>query len=1073
MAQKRQSSRTETFPKRSRNSESQSVNSQNSQEKDEAEVGIVESVSVKNFMCHDHLDFKFGPHVNFIIGRNGSGKSAILTAIVVGLGGKANVTGRATNLKGFIKNGKQTAETTIKIRNCGPDAYKTEEYGSSIIVERRITSDGSSSYKLKSDSGVVVSTKREELVHIMDQFNIQIDNPVSVLNQETSRSFLNSKSSKDKYKFFLKATQLDQMKKDYTQTDETEKVIRHILHRKKETLPELEKEVNEWKQKWEFYQSLKKQQDKLSYLRNEFAWAYVAVKERELNEKLRKLEEQKNNTPRFRSKVQESQEKLTEKLSEKHEIENKLKKIKEETHILQPQHIEARNKLDNKNKLFNNKKLELRKAEKEISSLEKEISGLKKRIEELRMGGQKDYAAERQKRAENLKLLEEEKTRLLTERKNIEFNQQKLDANINKSQEEMHNLREQDRNVRQQLESLHRVIMNLESSRTNQLRRFGHYMPELLDRIDRYHKQNKFKQKPVGPIGVCIKLKDAKWALAVESCLKNLVFAFCCDNHEDERILQQIMKASCNNEERKPSIIVSKFCRKIYDVSRYCVRSDQYSSILQMLDIIDPVVANCLIDQCSIESILLIEDNREARNVMLDNPPHNCHEAFTLVGDQLYASPFRYYSNLKKTADYLQGSVEDKIREKKEEIEYLKSTQEKLQADINKITQILNSNQAECNKLSAAVQKNHKSVAQINLKITELKNAEEPEPIDAKVLEEELETMYSQIMDTKQKEDILREEYRNADIEVKKANEEYNERDTALNLLLNNIEPLKDSLRNVDSYVDQAKVHKQHYEKKLKEHERIINDLDKEYQASKAVYELDVTKAEQISPKIETNRTPYNIEMEINQIEKHLRLEEERRGSREEVNQRYSDTKQKYDQIKSDIKLIENFTEKLNSVMVERKQAYSKFRQQLSLRVRYLFITALSQRNYSGKIDFDHKKESLEIKIQPNSNVVEMNEDMKSLSGGERSFTTVCLILALWDAVESPFRILDEYDVFMDMINRRISMDMMIETAAHKTKHQFIFLTPLSMSNLKISRSIQICRMPDPDRKQNSQEEIE
>ena len=48
--------------------------------------------------------------------------------------------------------------------------------------------------------GKLVSDKYEELRKIKDFFNIQVENPVAILNQDTSRNFLHSKNPSDKYK---------------------------------------------------------------------------------------------------------------------------------------------------------------------------------------------------------------------------------------------------------------------------------------------------------------------------------------------------------------------------------------------------------------------------------------------------------------------------------------------------------------------------------------------------------------------------------------------------------------------------------------------------------------------------------------------------------------------------------------------------------------------------------------------------------------------------------------------------------------------------------------------------------
>lgn len=75
------------------------------------------------------------------------------------------------------------SEVTITLKNQGEEAYKPKEYGQSITITRRFTKEGSSTWKIKSKSGHIVSTRKDELSAICDHMNIQVDNPMNVLTQ--------------------------------------------------------------------------------------------------------------------------------------------------------------------------------------------------------------------------------------------------------------------------------------------------------------------------------------------------------------------------------------------------------------------------------------------------------------------------------------------------------------------------------------------------------------------------------------------------------------------------------------------------------------------------------------------------------------------------------------------------------------------------------------------------------------------------------------------------------------------------------------------------------------------------
>ena len=51
--------------------------------------------------------------------------------------------------------------------------------------------------------GKLVSNKCSDVMKMCECFNIQVSNPMTILNQDTSRNFLNSKNPADKYKVFF------------------------------------------------------------------------------------------------------------------------------------------------------------------------------------------------------------------------------------------------------------------------------------------------------------------------------------------------------------------------------------------------------------------------------------------------------------------------------------------------------------------------------------------------------------------------------------------------------------------------------------------------------------------------------------------------------------------------------------------------------------------------------------------------------------------------------------------------------------------------------------------------------
>lgn len=253
-------------------------------------------------------------------------------------------------------------------------------------------------------------------------------------------------------------------------------------------------------------------------------------------------------------------------------------------------------------------------------------------------------------------------------------------------------------------------------------------------------------------------------------------------------------------------------------------------------------------------------------------------------------------------------------------------------------------------------------------------------------------------------------------------------------------------------------------ENKLKNHEENIQEMKSELAQREEELQDFVSKALEICPeRPQVKSSARTIDLEITRLQKKLMIYESSHGDQETVVREYAEALALYRLKVSQVRDLKRFTDCLDNIMLDRQNRYKILRRSLSVRCKLYFNNFLVKLNCNGCMMFDHNNETLSISVSPPGREDDEVSDMRSLSGGERSFSTVCFMLSLWEITECPFRCLDEFDVYMDMHNRRISLDLLMELSVRQNLRQFIFITPLGTSFLPRSTLIKIHQLENPE----------
>ncbi|KAF2267665.1 dna repair protein-like protein rad18 [Lojkania enalia] len=1046
-----------------------------------AEQGIIEEIRCTNFMCHEQLTVPLGPLINFIIGHNGSGKSAVLTALTLCLGGKATATNRGQNLKSFIKEGRDSCSLSVKIKNQGSAAFKPDTYGRSIIVERHFNKNGSSGFKIKDVNGKVVTTKKAELEDILDAFALQIDNPMNVLTQDMARQFLNDSSPKEKYKFFLKGTQLEALSNDYAVISNNLDVMESKTLVFNQDIEVLRKQAEAAVAKARRAANLQTMRDREKVLASQAAWARVQEEEEEL------------------SKIDD-------------EITHVTGLIKERT----AQADSASDQYERANKAFSDANQSIQDQQAELVPVEQEVAELKSKWDDIKKGILKVKTTEREI---SQKLASKERSIESYEAQIVEHRHRQAEADDGQHAQKMHELEEAKEayeeaktrfsNHDDSLPDLtHRLkLAEVEEQKAHngllqkqgEIRRSQEKIGEIergqqswtdaypnsagLSRlVQAIQGERRFRERPVGPIGRYVKLLKPEWSSILERQAGASLNAFVVINKDDQTLLSDIMKRlKC----QYPIYIGSN---QQIDTAGHEPDSG-LDTWMRVLKIDHNLIRNQMIINHSIDQAVLIKDRKKAEDFMQFGGPRrqNVKMCFCMRDGDPTKGHFISFNpqteartmgpiNEWKFSTRMQADREPQLKAEKSNLDRLRQELRAMQSNITEIQYKVKSRRCD-------IQNHDKEKRQLKIQFQTAQESVER-------LESELsaatpnagmiEQLEEALRDVQNEKDFEEGQYQDTIIEKDKLNAEARGSKSSLEEAQDRLSSLNIALGKAASKADKMARKR---EEVLREKNRALEEV---HAAERNKTEWEQKRGAQLG--IVEENTQYamlisSARVEVPRGETHDSLmkkldrlvtereesEKQLGGSEEELLRKANEAKQRHKAKRDDRAEHDRVAHMLKKSLINRKQRWERFRQEISLRARITFTYLLSERQFRGTLQVDHKSQQLDIHVQPDITVVSgAGRQTKTLSGGEKSFSTICLLLALWDAMGSPIRCLDEFDVFMDNVNREISMKMMIGAARRAVGRQFILITPQAMGKVESKDDVKIIRMDDPERGQTA-----
>ncbi|XP_023577686.1 structural maintenance of chromosomes protein 5 isoform X2 [Octodon degus] len=1003
--------------------------------------GSIVRIVMENFLTYDICEVSPGPHLNMIIGANGTGKSSIVCAICLGLAGKPAFMGRADKVGFFVKRGCSKGKVEIEL-------FRTS--GNLVITREIDVAKNQSSWSINRKS-----TTQKVVEEQVAALNIQVGNLCQFLPQDKVGEF--AKLSKIE---LLEATEksigppeMHSYHCELKNFREKEKQLETSCKEKTDYLEKMVQRNERYKQDVERFYERKRHLDLIEMLEAKRPWVeYENVRQEYEEVKL------------ARDRVKDEVKKLKE---GQIPITNRIKEIERQRCDLEAQ--------------IKEKAAEIKETSQKCKQKQDVIERKDKHIEELQQAltVKQNEEHDRQKRISNTRKMIEDLQNELRTTENCENLQPQIDAITN----DLRRVQDEKALCEGEIIDKRRERETLEKEKKNvgeHIVRFDNLMNQKEDKLRQRYRdtyeavlwlrsnRDKFKQRVCEPIMLMINMKDNKNAKYIENHISsNDLRAFVFESQEDMEIF--LREVRDNKKLRVNAVIAPRISHAEKPPSRSLNELKQYgffSYLRELFDAPEPVMSYLCFQYHIHEVPVGTEKTRERIERVIQET--QLKQVYT--ADEKYVVKTSVYSNKVissntslKVAQFLTVTVD--LEQRRQLEEQLKEINRKLEAVDSGLIALRDTNRhlehtdnelrQKKKELLERKTKKRQLEQKICSKLESLKLMEQ----DTCNLEEEEQKASNKIKEINVQKAKLVIELTNL---VKSCTSLHIQK---VNLILQNTTVISEKNKLESDYIaasSKLRLIEQHF---IELDDNRLQLLQKCKELMKRARQVCNLGAQQAVPQ-EYQTAFQDLPNTLDEIDALLTEERSRAscftGLNPTVVQEYTKREEEIKQLTEELKEKKIELDKYRENISQVKERWLNPLKELVEKINEKFSNFFSSMQCAGEVDLhteneeDYDKYGIRIRVKFRSSTQLHELTPHHQSGGERSVSTMLYLMALQELNRCPFRVVDEINQGMDPINERRVFEMVVNTACKENTSQYFFITPKLLQNLPYSEKMTV-----------------